>query len=228
MRYMGMATDGDGTLTVGGRMAKKTAEALERLSDSGRRLFLVTGESKREFVDFPHLDLFDGVVAENGATLFFPLTNVEKILCEPPPSPLRRALRESGVKPLKAGRVVIATKFSQKRLVRRTLEHLGLDYQMIRNRHDLLLLPPGIDKASGLAAALRKLSLPAHRIVGVGDAENDRALLDFCGLGVAVANAVPLLKRHAHLVTSSGAGRGVVELIGRLLHDNLRPPPKKR
>jgi HAD superfamily hydrolase (TIGR01484 family) len=227
LHYLALAADGDGTLTVGGRMAKRTVQALECVRASGRSLILVTGESRRELAKFPHLDLFDPVVAENGATLYRPSTGAEKLLCDLPPSRLRRALRRAGVKPLKAGRVVLSTKSSQERRIRATLQHLGLDYQLIRNRHDLLLLPPGIDKATGLAAALKALNLPAHRVVAVGDADNDKALLDFCGVGVAVANAVPLVKQHAHFTTSSGAGRGVVELIERLLRDDLQGLPRR-
>ena len=50
---------------------------------------------------------------------------------------------------------------------------------------------PGIDKATGLAAALAELNLSAAETVAVGDAENDAAMLTACGQGVAVANALP-------------------------------------
>src|SRR3954452_2100376 len=67
--YQALACDGDGTLTCRGRMAATTRRALESLRESGRRLILVTGESLEELADFPHLALFDRIVAENGALL---------------------------------------------------------------------------------------------------------------------------------------------------------------
>jgi hydroxymethylpyrimidine pyrophosphatase-like HAD family hydrolase len=58
-------------------------------------------------------------------------------------------------------------------------------------------------------------------VVGIGDAENDQALLRSCGFGVAVANAVPLLKQQADLVTQAADGEGVAELATRLLATDL-------
>ena len=80
-----------------------------------------------------------------------------------------------------------------------------------------MILPPGVDKASGLAIALRELSLPASSVVGVGDAENDIVFLSACGQAVAVGNALPQVKAVADHVTGSARGRGVEELIGGIL-----------
>jgi hypothetical protein len=85
-----------------------------------------------------------------------------------------------------------------------------------------MLLPPGIDKASGLAAALRELDLRPDGVVGVGDAENDHALLGLCGFAAAVANALPALKERAHYVTRGERGAGVAELADLLVRDDLR------
>jgi hydroxymethylpyrimidine pyrophosphatase-like HAD family hydrolase len=40
-------------------------------------------------------------------------------------------------------------------------------------------------------------------VVGIGDAENDHALLQMCGCSVAVANALDSVAAEADLVTSS-------------------------
>jgi hypothetical protein len=55
----------------------------------------------------------------------------------------------------------------------------------------------------------------------VGDGENDHALLSLCECAVAVANALPLLKERADIVSTSDHGRGVVELIDALLTNDL-------
>jgi hydroxymethylpyrimidine pyrophosphatase-like HAD family hydrolase len=83
-----------------------------------------------------------------------------------------------------------------------------------------MVLPAGVDKATGLAAALEELGLPARGVVGVGDAENDHPLLAACGFGVAVANALPALKERADRVTAGDHGEGVVELAEWLLADD--------
>jgi haloacid dehalogenase-like hydrolase len=51
-----------------------------------------------------------------------------------------------------------------------------------------MVLPAGVTKATGLAAALHTLGRSPHNLVGVGDAENDHAFLRLCECAVAVAN----------------------------------------
>ena len=84
-----------------------------------------------------------------------------------------------------------------------------------------MVLPSGINKASGLKAALDELSLSFHNVVGIGDAENDHAFLAVCECGVAVANALPALKDRADIVTAGDHGAGVIEIANQLLDDDL-------
>jgi hydroxymethylpyrimidine pyrophosphatase-like HAD family hydrolase len=221
MRYVALATDGDGTLLKDNRMADEVAAALQQFRAVGGQLFLVTGERVEQLAEFPRLELFDEVVAENGAVLFDPATREETILCDPPPDILVEKLREQGACEVKCGRVVITTKKDNKCEVEDVLAGSKVNWQVISNRKDLLLLPKGVDKASGLAALLERIGLQAERVVGIGDAENDVPLLQACGLGVAVADSVPQLKSHAQLITDGGAGPGIVEVIGRMMRDEL-------
>ena len=83
-----------------------------------------------------------------------------------------------------------------------------------------MVLPSGVNKATGLARALAELGIAAERVVGVGDAENDHAFLAACGYAVAVANALPAIRQRAAWVTAAAHGGGVVELVDKLLHDD--------
>src|SRR4051812_9870873 len=221
MRYVGLATDGDGTLLKNNRMSGSVAVALDRFRGAGGRLFLVTGERVDQLSEFPRLDLFETVVAENGAMLFDPATRREVILCERPEAKLVEMLCGLGGCEVECGRVVITTKKDCKRHVEDVLAELKSDWQIVNNRTDLLVLPRGVDKASGIVALLHKTGLKSEQVVGIGDAENDVALIRACGLGVAVADSVPQLKARAQLITEGGAGQGIVELIERMLRDDL-------
>jgi hydroxymethylpyrimidine pyrophosphatase-like HAD family hydrolase len=221
MRYVALAADGDGTLLKNNKMADDVAVALERFRAAGGRLFLVTGELIEELPEFPRLDLFERVVAENGAVLFDPATREEVVLCERPPAILAQTLRERGACEVKCGRVVITTKKGSECELEDVLAELKLGWQVIGNRKDLLLLPKGVDKASGLRALLKTTGLKSEQVAGIGDAENDLAMIRACGLGAAVADAVPQLKAHAQMVTVGGAGRGVIELIEAILRDDV-------
>jgi len=222
MHYQALCCDYDGTLATAGRVLPETVHALERLIASGRRLVLVTG---RELDDLqrvcPRLDLFEYVVAENGALLYHPATGAETALADRPPESFIAALRNKGVSPVSVGRVIVATWEPHEKAVLEAIHELGLELQVIFNKGAVMVLPSGINKASGLKCALQKMRLAAHNVVGIGDAENDHALLGMCGCAVAVANALPTLKSAADIVTSADQGAGVVELVEELLRDDL-------
>jgi hypothetical protein len=101
------------------------------------------------------------------------------------------------------------------------IRDLGLELQVIFNKDAVMVLPSGVNKASGLSAALEELGLSPHNVVGVGDAENDHAFLELCECGAAVANALPMLRARADIPTQGDHGAGVIELIEELLDDDL-------
>ncbi|KQW65558.1 phosphoglycolate phosphatase [Phenylobacterium sp. Root77] len=218
MRLIAFATDYDGTLAHHGRVDAPTITALERLKASGRKLLMVTG---RELPDlkqaFDRLDLFDVVVAENGSLLYFPASQEEQLVADEPPPELIAALRERQVEPLSVGRGIVATWEPNEGAVLDAIRESGLEWQIIFNKGAVMVLPAGVNKATGLAAALEALRLSPLNVVGIGDAENDHAFLTACGCSVAVANALDAVKATAALVTSADHGAGVTQAIDALL-----------
>ena len=225
--YFVLATDGDGTLVRGGHMGVKTVAALKRWKATGRKLVLVTGETARQVDDFPHVNLFDRVVAENGALVLSSDRLRERKLGKPPPRRLLRALKRAGV-PLKRGRLIIHADLLQESAICGVLRQLETDWQLVRNRHEVMVVPPGVSKASGLAVVLEELGIAPRLAVAIGDAENDGPLLKFCGLGVAVNNAVAKLKRQSSVVTRGQYGKGIAELIDKLLAGDMRFSKRRR
>jgi HAD superfamily hydrolase (TIGR01484 family) len=223
MRYLALACDYDGTLALAGHVDPTTVDALRRLRESGRRLVLVTGRSLADILAvFPAANMFDRIIAENGAVLYRPAEREEKDLADPPSPELVAALRHEGVMPLSIGRTIVATWHPNETTVLRLIRDLGLELQVIFNKGAVMVLPSGVNKASGLAAALGELALSPHNCVGVGDAENDHTFLALCECAVAVANALPTLKERADLVTEADHGAGVIELVERMLASDLK------
>lgn len=223
MRYLTLVADYDGTLATDDRIAAETAAALERLRTSGRRAILVTGRRLDDLLavcDCPRL--FDLIVAENGAVIYNPATRDETALANPPPKCLLQSLRARGVTPLEIGEVIVATLEPHRSTVQDAVWELGLECQVIGNRGAVMVLPAGVNKASGLEYALRKLGMSRHEAVGIGDAENDHSFLERCECAVAVANATASLKETVAFVTTGDNGRGVRELIDELIADDLQ------
>jgi len=223
MHYLALACDYDGTLAKDGVVSPQTIDALERVGASGRKLILITGRLLEDLqMAFPRLDLFTYVVAENGALLYNPADSTEKLLGEAQPRQFIQALQERGVTPLVTGRVIVASLHPHEKTIVDVIAKLGLELQVIFNKGAVMVLPTGVNKATGLIAALQELKLSAHNVVGIGDAENDLSFLSLCECSVAVANAIPLLKEQADYTTKAENGDGVIELIEQLLADDLK------
>lgn len=213
-----IATDYDGTLAENDVVPASTVAALGRFAASGRRLILVTGRHLPDLQQvFSGLQLFDIVVAENGGLLYSPKTGGTRALAAPPSAALVARLRPYNLPEFAVGQTIVATKASEEAVVRDAIAALGLDLEIILNTDSLMVLPPGIHKASGLAAALAELGLVAADIAAIGDAENDIVFLRQCGYAVAVGNALPQVKEIAALVTGGARGAGVEEFIATVL-----------
>jgi len=222
MRYLALAVDYDGTAASHDKLAESVRRAIERLRTSGRRVVLVTGRRLDDLLRVcPAIASFDLVVAENGAVVYDPSRREDIALGVPVPNQVVDRLRERGVDPIEIGKVLVATHDPHGAVVFDVIRELGLELQVIANRSAIMVLPAGINKATGLKFALHKLGLSQHEAVAIGDAENDHSLLMYCECGVAVANAVSSLKDSAAFVTRASNGDGVAELIDELIANDL-------
>jgi HAD superfamily hydrolase (TIGR01484 family) len=223
MKYKVVAFDYDGTLADEGMVTDEVIECLEKLRASGRKLLLVSGRLLDDLRRvFPQQNqLFDAVVAENGAIAYYPPTDTERLLTQPADLLLVEELSERGVDPLVVGRCIISTYANQEAVLSEVLRDLSLEYSIVLNKEHAMLLPNAVNKASGMLAVLKEMRINSNHVVAFGDAENDEAMLAAAGFGVAVQNSVPALKVIASLVTSGARGFGVIEGIDHLLRNEF-------
>ena len=73
----------------------------------------------------------------------------------------------------------------------------------------------GVDKAHALNEFLPQIGIKAENVISFGDGQNDRSIIEFAGLGVAMANAVPEILEIADEVTKSNDEEGIVEMLNR-------------
>jgi HAD superfamily hydrolase (TIGR01484 family) len=223
MNFSHLATDYDGTLAEDGVVAESTIKALESLRCSGRSIILITGRELAQLLEiFDRADLFDWIVAENGALLYHPATRRKNLLTEPASLSFVEELQRRGVSPISMGEAIVATWRPHQNTVLEVIRELGLECQITYNKEAVMILPTGVDKASGLDAALAELKLSWKNVVGIGDAENDLAFLNKCQCSVAVSNALDSVKANVNFTTRAPRGEGVVELINEILKDDLQ------
>ena len=217
-----LACDYDGTIADGGRCSPDVVEALARVRESGRKVLLVTGRMLPDLRSVcPDVDrMFDAVVAENGALLYFPETREARALGGTPEPALVEELRRRGV-PFDLGSSIIATTEAYADASLAAIRDTGVERTLVFNKGALMLLPGGVTKGTGLDAALTVLALSAHNMVGIGDAENDHAFLAMSECAVAVADAIPALRERADYVTRAPGPRGVIEFLHEHLVNDL-------
>jgi hydroxymethylpyrimidine pyrophosphatase-like HAD family hydrolase len=222
LRFHVLAADYDGTLAHHGVVSNDTLKSLTLFRESGRRLVLVTGRRLEPLLElFPAANLFERIVAENGAVIFNPATGKEALLGELPPAEFLEDLRSHGVQPIEYGKCIVATWTPHEHAVLEAIRRHALEIQIIFNKDAVMLLPSGINKAVGLRAALDDLGMSPWNTVAVGDAENDEAMLRFCSGSAAVENALDAVKKMASIVLTKSRGEGVQELIEMILADDL-------
>ena len=94
---------------------------------------------------------------------------------------------------------------------------IGSAMTVVRTTSDFVeVMAPGVSKGVALHDLAARLAIPHEAIVAIGDGENDIALLDVAGLGIAMGNAMPALLPHAQQTTQSNADDGVARARERL------------
>lgn len=79
-------------------------------------------------------------------------------------------------------------------------------------------VPVGVAKDASLAALLAHLGLDRGQLMACGDGLNDRSMLAFAGVGVAMQNAEPPVKAAADYVTEADNNHdGVAEAIEKFI-----------
>ena len=68
---------------------------------------------------------------------------------------------------------------------------------------------------------LEKLGMGREEMVAVGDGFNDLSMIQFAGLGVAMANAQEVVKQHADFITLSNEEDGVAAVVDRFFLDSF-------
>lgn len=208
-----LALDLDGTLKTKDRPVNaEVTRKLRALRSSGVRLILVTGRCELELREVVETSLFDIIVAENGAILI--QGKRKEILAPDEWCDARRSM----LKFFKSGgeEVIIALDRDLEEQAIRVIDPSVAKIELNKDR--LMIMPRGIDKGSGLRAALRQLSASTDDMMCVGDGENDLPMFRIARIRVALNNSVEILKDEADYVSKREDGEGVLEAIDRFVH----------
>jgi hydroxymethylpyrimidine pyrophosphatase-like HAD family hydrolase len=212
-----IATDFDGTISQGDQLAPEAGQALCRWRENGGVSVLISGRSFEFLRDLQEREqVFDLIVAENGAVLYNPHCDEMRLPFGEVPDDLIDTLVRLGI-PLWRGIAIAGTTIPYDDAVWVASRELGLAIHVETNRNEVMLLPPGASKGAGLLRLLQNEGLSPRNLLAFGDAENDWSLLQAAEVKVAVANAVEGVQEIADYVTPEVGPAGVVSFVEQYL-----------
>ena len=220
-----IAVDVDGTLTEPNRRISLDAiRALRRAEDeAGVKVMIASGNV---LPIARALSLFIGtsgpIIAENGGIVYFQeearyLTDKEQ-----PVQAFEMLKQKLGVKGIPTNHWrdteialdPVTTDIGQ---VKAAIQEAGFDLHVGTTGYAVHINNPGINKYSAIEVACELIDITPANVMAIGDYENDLEMIRNCGLGVAVANAVPEVKKAAKFVATKANGKGIVEAVERFV-----------
>ncbi|WP_314968522.1 Cof-type HAD-IIB family hydrolase [Phocaeicola abscessus] len=100
--------------------------------------------------------------------------------------------------------------------------HLQSKLNVFRSEpYFLEIVAESVDKAKSLDILLNHLSLRRDELIAIGDGYNDASMIQFAGLGIAMANAQEEVRKQADRITLSNDEEGVAAIVEQLLDGTL-------
>lgn len=91
-------------------------------------------------------------------------------------------------------------------------------YEVVKSRDCLLeFMTKGVTKAYGLSLLAEDLGIERSEVMTLGDEENDLPMIVYAGLGVAMENAVPIVKENADYITDTNENDGVAKAVEKFV-----------
>lgn len=98
--------------------------------------------------------------------------------------------------------------------LRELFEEVGQDVYLAKSKPTYLEVNhPQATKGEALKKLAQRLGISREEVMAFGDSYNDLEMLDYAGIGVAVANAYPEVRARARYVTASNNDDGVAEAL---------------
>lgn len=79
------------------------------------------------------------------------------------------------------------------------------------------IMPAGTSKGTAVQRLAEILGIKQEEVICIGDSENDLSMIKYAGLGVAMGNAIDIVKENADYVTDTNSNAGVGKMIAKFI-----------
>jgi len=103
-------------------------------------------------------------------------------------------------------------------IIKNMPDEVSSKYSIVRSAPFYLeFLDKSVNKGVGIAALAEKLNIKQEEVICIGDAGNDIHMIKYAGLGVAMGNAFPEVKKIANFITKTNEQDGVAYIINKFI-----------
>lgn len=106
------------------------------------------------------------------------------------------------------------SEYHEKRIAEKFGDKLGI-YRS--SDYFIEVMPKGIDKAASIKVLIETLGIPRENTIACGDGYNDLSMIQYAGIGVAMENAVDVVKAEADDITASNNHDGIAQVIEKYI-----------
>lgn len=215
LEELNLQEEGDYSITFNGGLVQKndTGEMLEKITmsyDEIKELAQLMGE-----LDLPFDVLSDALVYQLPTSAAHPSIYSELNKALDFEGKTLEQLTEDGL----YNKVVVATDadYLDQQIAKIPAEFYE-KYEIVKSRDCLLeFMTKGVTKAYGLSLLAEDLNIKQSEVMTLGDEENDLPMIIYAGIGVAMENAVPIIKEHADYITDTNENDGVAKAVEKFV-----------
>ena len=78
-------------------------------------------------------------------------------------------------------------------------------------------MPAGTSKGEAVKRLAEILKIRPEEVICMGDSENDLSMIKYAGLGIAMGNAIDLVKENSDYITDTNENSGVGKAIEKFI-----------
>lgn len=206
------------------KIDERCISMIAELRGRGIHTSLVTGR-KQTFMEIfleRYQGVFESIICENGCRAY--LNNDWHALAESDCHTLVIEKFSEAEIEFDYGECIVSTEALSESEVASLLSDIS-GWRSIVNVDSIMILPPGIDKGTGIRWLQSMGGFSKEKTAGIGDGENDMVMRELCGVFGTPASAVSSLKDVADFVSSEEYSQGTRDFLGFLI-TNYSPPMK--
>ena len=207
-------TDYDRTITDSQlELCNEVINEITRLRRSQGLKFIVASGRTLEFLQGRLSGYVDGIVAENGAIIYY--DGKKEVFGKEESEQIKGALLELKDLVYFGEVIVYALKDAEPQIVN-ALRIKNVNYAIEKNKNSIMIMPKFINKGFGILKIAERMGLSNAKKIAIGDDENDISMFRAVDLPVAIGNSDSRLRAIAKAFVEKEYCDGVLEFLKQI------------